>query len=169
MDAVLLATGYELRKPFLDAGHALLTDHSVTSNSLSNRNLTTNLHYIFPLHQHIFSLSPVHPVNALAFIGLPTAIANCPSDLAQSIFATHIIRNPTILSSREELLDELAAYEHGIRQQGYDPYIIGHQLLNGTSSDYQDELIDFLKRQVRGCDVLDGFSSTFPECHPRRW
>lgn len=168
VDAVLLATGYEMRKPFLDAGHALLTDPSVTSNSSSNRNLTTNLHYIFPLHQHIFSLSPAHPVNALAFIGLPTAIANCPSDLAQSIFATHIIRNRTILSSREELLDELAAYEHGIRQRGYDPYIIGHQLLNGTSSDYQDELIDFLKKQVRGCDVLDGFSSTFSECHPRR-
>jgi hypothetical protein len=57
VDAVLLATGYELRKPFLDAGHALLTEPSVTSNSSSNRNLTTNLHYIFPLHQTALLIS----------------------------------------------------------------------------------------------------------------
>ncbi|KAF8971415.1 hypothetical protein BDZ97DRAFT_1786402 [Flammula alnicola] len=136
-DVVLLGTGYELRKP--------------PGQFSINQELVTNLRYIFPLHRHILSLSPSYPTNALAFIGLPTAIANCPSDTAQSLFVAHVILNPSILPSRAALLRELAAYEENIRAEGFDPYINGHKMLDGTSSDYQDELVDFLKEKVLQC------------------
>ncbi|TFK41252.1 hypothetical protein BDQ12DRAFT_626589 [Crucibulum laeve] len=147
VDSVLLGTGYELRKPFLDEGRAITTDPSAHSNSSATDGLVTNLRYIFPLHKHILSLCPSYPTNALAFLGLPTVIANCPSDIAQSLFALHAILHPEIFPSREELLKELAAYEQHVRQEGFDPYVIGHRQLNGTSSDYQDDLVDFLKRK----------------------
>ncbi|TFK30352.1 FAD/NAD(P)-binding domain-containing protein [Coprinopsis marcescibilis] len=149
VDSVLVATGYEQRKPFLESGGALTVDPSAHSNSSSTGRggtLVTNLRYIFPLHQHIFSLSPEYPVNALAFIGLPTRIANCPSDFAQGLFVAHAIANGSILPGREELLGELALREEKVRKYGYDPYTVGHEMVNGTSSDYQDELVDFLQK-----------------------
>ena len=148
VDAILVATGYVMRKPFLEDGHAIFTDPSAHSNETGTKGLVTNLKYIFPLHKHIFSLCPNYPPTALAFIGLPSAIPNCPSDYAQSLFVTNVILNPHVLPSREELLEELAVQEQVIRDKGFDPYTIGHRLLNGTSSDYQDELIDFLKAKV---------------------
>lgn len=148
VDAVLLATGYEIRKPFLEEGGVLVTDREARSSDSYPDQLVTNTRYIFPLHQHIFSLSPSYPVNALAFIGLPSAIANCPSDIAQSLFVAHVILNATLLPSRNELLRHLAEQEDGLRKAGYDPYNIGHRLPTNTSSDYQDELVDYLKDQV---------------------
>ncbi|KAH9487022.1 Flavin-containing monooxygenase FMO GS-OX3 [Psilocybe cubensis] len=142
-DVVLLGTGYEQRKPFLTAGGELAVDPAARNNS---DKLVTNLKYIFPLYRHILSLSPSYPTNALAFIGLPTFIANCPSDIAQSLFAAHAIINPSILPSRQKLLKELEAYEAYVRANGRDPYINGHQMLTKIeSSDYQDELVEFLK------------------------
>lgn len=155
VDSVLLATGYEQRKPFLESAGILTVDPSARSNSSSTSRggtLVTNLQYIFPLHRHIFSLSPEHPVSALAFIGLPTRIANCPSDFAQSLFVAQAIADPTILPPRKELLRELSDREEEIRRQGLDPYEIGHAMLPNTqevSSDYQDELVEFLKQKVR--------------------
>ncbi|KAF8078717.1 hypothetical protein FPV67DRAFT_74416 [Lyophyllum atratum] len=74
VDAILLAAGYEIRKPFLETSHVLVTDRQARSNDSYSGQLVTNTHYIFPLHQHIFSLSPSYPVSALAFIGLPSPI-----------------------------------------------------------------------------------------------
>ncbi|KAG6818015.1 hypothetical protein H0H87_009170 [Tephrocybe sp. NHM501043] len=145
VDVILLATGYEIRKPFLEEGNVLITDYQARFNNAHPHKLVTNTRYIFPLHRHIFSLSPSYPVNALAFIGLPSAIANCPSDIAQSLFAAHAILNSTLLPSRDELLQDLAEREDVLRKAGYDPYNIGHRLPTNTSSDYQDELVDFLK------------------------
>ncbi|PPQ62756.1 hypothetical protein CVT24_000450 [Panaeolus cyanescens] len=143
-DVVIVCTGYEHVKPFLNEGHMLQTDRGAHSNDTYASALVTNTRYIFPLYRHILSLSPEYPTNALAFIGLPSYIANCPSDIAQSLFAVHAILNPGILGSRESLLAELNGYEEGLRKRNFDPYIVGHQL-NGTSVDYQDELVGFLK------------------------
>ncbi|KAF9015074.1 hypothetical protein BDQ17DRAFT_1385878 [Cyathus striatus] len=142
-DVVVLATGYQMRKPFLEEGHAITADP--LKKNRTNDELVTNLRYIFPLYRHILSLCPSYPPNALAFIGLPSAIANCPSDLAQSLFTVHAIIQPEILPSRPQLLQELEKQEAIVRQRGFDPYVRGHELLNGTSSDYQDDLIEFLK------------------------
>ncbi|KDR84895.1 hypothetical protein GALMADRAFT_51787 [Galerina marginata CBS 339.88] len=145
-DVVLLGTGYEMRKPFLSDSGELKVDSSARDNSSVQETLATNLRYLFPLYRHILSLSPRYPTNALAFIGLPSYIANCPSDIAQSVFVAHVISEPSILPSRAVLLGELASYEETVRAAGLDPYINGHRMLNGTSSDYQDELLDFLKQ-----------------------
>lgn len=110
--------------------------------------LATNSRYIFPLYKHILSLCTSYPPIALSFIGLPSGIANCPSDYAQSLFVTHAILNPAILPSRQDMLVELAAQEQKIRDNKLDPYEIGHKLLQGTSNDYQDDLVDFLKEKV---------------------
>ena len=112
-----------------------------------DRGLTTNLRYLFPLHQHIFSLSASYPTNALAFIGLPILVANCPSDLAQGMYVAQSIVNASLLGSREELLQELDASEDDLRSRGYDPYYIGHRMVDGSTFDYQDHLIDSLKDQ----------------------
>ena len=84
VDIVFLATGYEFRVPFLSAPHAstLITDPAAATNSTTAEHLTSNLRYIYPLYEHIFSLAPALPPTAIAFIGLPVLIANCPSDYA---------------------------------------------------------------------------------------
>ncbi|KAJ3514233.1 hypothetical protein NLJ89_g2488 [Agrocybe chaxingu] len=147
-DVVLLATGYEHRKPFLEETGLLQIDRSARDNSSSTNGLVSNTRYIFPLHQHILSLSPEYPTNALAFVGLPSAIPNCASDLAQSLFATYAIAHPEILPSRSEMLAELARHEDEVRSLGYDPYTVGHRMLTfDMSSGYQDDLVDFLKKK----------------------
>ena len=147
-DVVVLATGYEQRKVLLEAGNELLVDRSVRNGSTTAQQLSTNLKYIFPLYRHIFSLGASYPNNALAFLGLPTRIANCPSDIAQSLLVAHAIFNASILPSREEMLQELGENEAHIRSLGYDPYTIGHEMVGAAPIDYQDGLIDFLRSKA---------------------
>jgi len=147
-DVVVLATGYEQRKVLLEAGNELLVDRSVRNGSTTAQQLSTNLKYIFPLYRHIFSLGASYPSNALAFLGLPTRIANCPSDIAQSLLVAHAIFNASILPSREEMLQELGENEAHIRSLGYDPYTIGHEMVGAAPIDYQDGLIDFLRSKA---------------------
>jgi hypothetical protein len=145
VDSVILGTGYDLRIPFLEDGGDVLVEPK--SSERDERGLTTNLRYLFPLHRHIFSLSSSYPTNALAFIGLPIRITPCPLAFAQSTYAAHIIANGSLLGSREELLEELDASEDDLRLRGYDPYYIGHLMVDGSNSDYQDGLIDSLKER----------------------
>ena len=154
VDSVILATGYQLRKPFLDAGHALVTDPTANSNNTQTQVLVSNTRYIFPLYRHIFSLSPMYPTTALAFVGLPTYIPNCPSDIAQSIFIAYAIRDPSLLPSRKKMLYELKLQEQESRSRGVDPYVKGHNMFSAKqSSDYQDELLDYLKVKVCATDL----------------
>lgn len=141
---MILGTGYDFRIPFLEASGEVSVK---PKSSERDRGLTTNLRYLFPLHQHIFSLSASYPTNALAFIGLPILVANCPSDFAQSIYAAKIIANASLLGSRESLLEELEASEDDLRSRGYDPYYVGHRMVEGSTFDYQDRLIESLKDQ----------------------
>lgn len=152
VDSIILGTGYEMRFPHLDHGKTLHTIPSANSNVTYPIGLVTNLRYVFPLHRHILSLAPQYPPTALIFIGLPSAIANFPSDKAQSLFAAHALANPRILPSREEMLHELYIREETLRSAGRDPYYVGHRLINDTSTprgnfgqDYQDALVEYLK------------------------
>lgn len=149
VDAVLLGTGYELRLPFLERGDALEVDPSALSNSSHAHNLVTNLRYLFPIHQHVFSLCSKYPTNALSFIGLPIYVANCPSDMAQSRYVVHSIANSSLLPPRNVMLDQLATEEERLRSLGYDPYYEGHRILpiGQRQYDYQDELIEYLRKQ----------------------
>lgn len=159
VDSIILATGYEFLVPFLsripkDSGiktPALVTAPATTANSTSTPALTTNLRYIFPLYEHIFSLSPAFPPTALAFVGLPVLIANCPSDRAQALFISHAFADPSVLPSRAEMLESLVAREAAVRARGFDPYYVGHKMLGGDdeAQAYQNALVRFLKQRGR--------------------
>ncbi|KIK20787.1 hypothetical protein PISMIDRAFT_573259 [Pisolithus microcarpus 441] len=143
VNTILLGTGYDLRVPFLEESGEVIVNPG--SNETGRHRLTTNLRYLFPLHRHIFSLSASYPTNALAFIGLQIMVYNCPSDTAQSIYTASIIANGSLLAPRTELLRELADDEEDLRRRGYDPYYIGHRMVDNSAFDYQDDLIETLR------------------------
>ncbi|KAF9263242.1 FAD/NAD(P)-binding domain-containing protein [Marasmius fiardii PR-910] len=156
VDTVIAATGYTYLVPFLtraptdsDAVPVLSTSPQTHENCTTASSLVTNLRYVFPLYRHLISLSPQLPPTALSFVGLPVLVANCPSDIAQSLFLAHVLADPSILPSRDEMMDNLVDRENQLRRLGYDPYIVGHRMVGGDeeAQDYQDELVDYLKAQ----------------------
>ncbi|KIN95359.1 hypothetical protein M404DRAFT_165998, partial [Pisolithus tinctorius Marx 270] len=44
-----------------------------------------------------------------------------------------------------ELLKQLADSEEDLRSRGYDPYYIGHRMVDNSTFDYQENLIDTLR------------------------
>ncbi|KAI0823164.1 FAD/NAD-P-binding domain-containing protein [Trametes gibbosa] len=150
VDAIILGTGYQFRIPFLSPPHSsvLAVDPATAHNSSTARTLISNLRYIFPLYRHIFSLAPTLPPTALTFVGLPVLVANCPSDLAQSLLVAHALANASVLPSREEMLADLVKREETFRAEGLDPYHVGHRLISPseTDHDYQDDVVEYLKR-----------------------
>ena len=181
VEVVVLATGYDYRFPFLDPSdpynqpakglparerHVVMkTNASAYSLPRGENRLTLNLKYLFPIDRQIVSLSSLHPLNALLFIGLPFPIANSPSDIAQSIFAGHLIARPDRVYptshitgqdgwnetlARELLLKNLTAFENQLADEGFDIYRLGHNMnvvsyYNETG--YQDSLIAHLQSQ----------------------
>ncbi|EJD04876.1 FAD/NAD-binding domain-containing protein [Fomitiporia mediterranea MF3/22] len=159
VDAVVLGTGYELRAPFLTAGDALLISPSANESYPHPTHITTNLRYIYPLHEHIFSLASSYPPTALSFVGLNALVANCPTDFAQAMLVAHAIANPGILPSRHEMLNSLRKREAHYYERGYDPYRVGHRLedvdgFGNASYVYEEGLLNFLKD--RGAVPDDG-------------
>ena len=180
VDVVILATGHDYRFPFLDPSDpynppgkdplarerrgVVTTNASAHSRSEGEQRLTTNLKYLFPIDRQIVSLSSLHPLNALFFIGLPIPIVHIPNCVAQSIFTGHLIAQPDLVYptshitghegwnetlARELLLKNLAAYENRLADEGLDVYHIGHKLDVGPSPwyNYQDSLIAHLQSQ----------------------
>ncbi|KAI0642999.1 FAD/NAD-P-binding domain-containing protein [Trametes meyenii] len=149
VDSLILGTGYEFRVPLLSKSDTpiLAVDPDTTFNSTTAPTLISNLRYIFPLYRHIFSLAPGLPATALAFIGLPVLVANCPSDIAQSLLVAHALADPSILPNRAGALADLVAREETLRGEGLDPYYVGHRLISPseTDHDYQDSLVEYLK------------------------
>lgn len=180
IEVVILATGYEYRFPFLDPSDpyhqppqdtptyerraVVTTNTSATSRSEGEQRLTANLRYLFPIDRHIVSLSSIHPLNALIFIGLPYRTAYATCHIAQSIFASHLISHPDRLYptshltgrkgwnqtlARELLLKNLTAWENRFVDEGFDLYRVGHSMGLGwyTEHEYQDSLIVYLQSQ----------------------
>ncbi|KAI6149285.1 hypothetical protein BKA82DRAFT_970799 [Pisolithus tinctorius] len=143
VNTIILATGYDLRVPFLEEGGEVIVKPG--SNETDKQRLTTNLCYLFPLHKHMFSLLASYPTNALAFIGLLGSPFCRPSDIAQSIYVTSIIINGSLLAPRAELLSELADSKEDLRRRGYDLYYIGHKMVDNSAFDYQEGLIKTLR------------------------
>jgi hypothetical protein len=142
IDAVLLATGYELRVPFLS---------SIRNTSVSTPlpdpddcdDLTNNGRYIRPLFRHVFSLAPTHSPRALAFIGLPQ-FAMC--DYAQALLVAHALADPTLLPPTPALLADLRAQEAALD----NPARTGHRLMFPSGSvAYQDALVAILQDRGR--------------------
>ncbi|KAH8091649.1 hypothetical protein BXZ70DRAFT_473777 [Cristinia sonorae] len=155
VDSVILATGYQFLVPFLSRSPSpdipAILSISPTTNYTSDTapSLQTNTRYIYPLHSHIFSLSPTHPPTALSFVGLPVLIANCPSDIAQSLLIAHALLNPSVLPTKRDMLSQLLQQEDRLRERGYDPYVAGHKMVGGDddAQAYQDALVRYLKEK----------------------
>ena len=142
----------------------MTTNTSAYSRSEEEQRLTANLKYLFPLDREIVSLSSLHPLNALLFIGLPYRTAYASSDVAQSIFAGHFIAHPDRVCptshitghegwnetlARELLLKNLTAFENRLADEGFNVYHLGHRVNIGsyTEVEYQDSLIAHLQSQ----------------------
>ena len=179
VEVVFLATGYEYRFPFLDPSDPynqptqdipydrraiLTTNASANSRSEGEPRLTENHKYLFPIDRHITSLSSFHPLNALLFIGLQYRTIYAPCDIAQGIFAGHLISQPDRVYptshitgsaswnetlARELLLKNLTSFENRLADEGFDLYRIGHKMNLGwyTENEYQDSLIGHLQSQ----------------------
>ena len=181
VDIVVLATGYEYRFPFLDPSdpyhqpttelpnrepHAVVTTNASAFSRLEGeQRLTANLKYLFPIDRQMVSLSPLHPLNALFFVGLPIPIIHAPNDVAQCIFAGHLIAQPDRVYptshitgdhqswnetlAREILLKNLTAFENELADEGFDVYHLGHKMEIGwyKAYGYQDSLIAHLQAQ----------------------
>ena len=142
----------------------MTTNATAYSRSEEEQRLTENLKYLFPLDRQIVSLSSLHPLNALFFIGLPIPSVAASSSTAQSIFAGHLIAHPNRVYptshttghngwnetlARESLLKNLTAPENWLADEGFDVYRTGHRLDIGryTEAEYQDSLITHLQSQ----------------------
>ncbi|KAF8269764.1 hypothetical protein EI94DRAFT_1573076 [Lactarius quietus] len=137
IDTVLLATGYDLRFPFLS---------SIRNTSVSTPlpdpddcdGLTTNGRYLRPLFRHVFSLAPTHAPHALAFIGLPPSMC----DFAQALLVAHTFVDPSLLPPTSALLADLRAQEATLD----NPARVGHRIVQpGGNPAYQDALVAILQ------------------------
>ncbi len=167
VDSVILATGYEPIIPFLSAGDSLIVDPHAKSRNTSHIDppphlpLTTNKRYIRPLYKHTMSLSSYFPPTSLFLLGFPKVLPPALCSAAQSIFATRVIADPSLVGAgRIALLRELEEEEERIRRAGFDPDRQGHRLVDfgGDSQQqnvYMDDLLEFLKkRNVTGLPLL---------------
>ena len=140
----------------------MTTNASAHSRPEGEQRLTANLKYLFPIDRQIVSLSSLHPLNALSFIGLPFPIANAPCDIAQSLLVGHLIARPDRVYptshitgdegwnetlARELLLKNLTAFENRLADEGFDVYHLGHRMDVGPyrGDDYQDSLVTYLQ------------------------
>lgn len=67
----------------------LAVDSTTPHNLTMVHTLVSNLRDICPLYRRIFSLTPVPPPMVLVLVVLPVLVANCPLDIAQSLFVAH--------------------------------------------------------------------------------
>ncbi|KAH9006486.1 FAD/NAD-P-binding domain-containing protein [Lactarius hatsudake] len=145
IDTVLLATGYELRIPFLP-----LIRNTTLSTPLPDPDdcdaLTNNGRYLRPLFQHVLSLAPTHAPRALAFVGLLTFVEYGISDYAQALLVAHALADPALLPPTPALLADLRAQEAALD----DPARIGHRIVRpGGGAAYQDGLVAILQDRGR--------------------
>lgn len=145
IDTVLLATGYELRIPFLPSIRNASLSAPLPDPTACDA-LTNNGRYLRPLFRHVFSLAPTHAPRALAFIGLPIFVDNAISDLAQALLVAHALADPALLPPTPVLLADLRAQEAALD----DPAHIGHRIVQpGGGAAYQDALVAILQDRGR--------------------
>ena len=145
IDTVLLATGYELRIPFLSSIRNTSVSTPLPDPDACDA-LTNNGRYLRPLFRHVLSLAPTHAPRALAFIGLPVFVENGMSDLAQALLVAHALADPALLPPTPALLADLRAQEAALDS----PARIGHRIVQpGGGAAYQDGLVTILQDRGR--------------------
>ncbi|KAI0032085.1 FAD/NAD(P)-binding domain-containing protein [Vararia minispora EC-137] len=149
VDTLLLATGYDLRIPFLTSGGVL----AEVDGPQPADELTTNGRYVHPLYEHTLSLDPTHPLGTLYFVGLILYNPTGMCDYAQGLFAAYTIADPRLLAPRDELYASLKARERQILAEGFDPAHYGHKVGygygptsgHGANGSFEDLLVDYLR------------------------
>jgi hypothetical protein len=145
VDTIILATGYEVRVPFLSA-----TGFLDETPPLNGDRLTTNGRYISPLYEHTVALDSRYPPGALYFISLLTYNPTGMTNAAQATFAVYTIANASLLGARDELRAALAQREQRVRNEaGVEPERYGHKVNAGYGAEegyaadgfYQDLLV----------------------------
>jgi hypothetical protein len=145
IDTVLLATGYELRIPFLSSIRNTSVSTPLPDPDACDA-LTNNGRYIRPLFRHVLSLAPTHAPHALAFIGLPVLVLNGVSDYAQALVVAHALAEPMLLPPTSALRADLRAQEAALD----NPARIGHRIVQpGGGVAYQDALVAILQDRGR--------------------
>ncbi|KAH9000382.1 FAD/NAD-P-binding domain-containing protein [Lactarius akahatsu] len=159
IDTVLLATGYELRVPFL----SFIRNTSLSTPLPDPHDcdaLTNNGRYLRPLFRHVLSLAPTHAPLALAFIGLPIFVSNGISDFAQALLVAHALADPALLPPASALLADLRAQEAALD----NPARIGHRIVQpGGGTAYQDELVAILQDSGREGGGIPSRGTRFTE------
>ncbi|KAI0313786.1 FAD/NAD(P)-binding domain-containing protein [Amylostereum chailletii] len=149
IDVLILATGYNIRIPFLSSGgHLEEVARSITP--VGDR-LSTNMRYIRPLYEHVLSLDTSYPLGALYFNGLLTYNPTGVCTYAQALFAAYTIAEPALLQTRDELYTALLEREASTRAGGFDPAQFGHRVVPGyggrDGTPYQDVLVQYLQKR----------------------
>lgn len=149
VDTLVLATGYDVRVPFLD--HLVEGDERPENRY----KLSTNMRYIRPLYEHTLSLDDSYPLGALYLCGTlsynPTGMTN----YAQALFAAYTIADPSLLLKREEFYDALVAREKRIVEEGLDPDTLGHKVVKGygpfaghlAEGSFEDLMVNFIRER----------------------
>ncbi|KZV85019.1 FAD/NAD(P)-binding domain-containing protein [Exidia glandulosa HHB12029] len=154
VDTFILATGYEMRIPFLTAGGVL---DEVKDPQPADR-LTTNLRYIHPLYEQTLSLDPSYPLGALYFGGVLTYNPTGSTNAAQGLFIAYTIAQPELLKSRDELYALLKRREAFIRAEGFEPSRLGPKYGHGYgpftghlgNGSYEQLIVDYLVERSDG-------------------
>ena len=152
IDAIVLATGYEKRFPFLEETGWMHVRPTADSNDTYDLGLVTNTRYFFPLFKQFLPIIPQIPVNALAFMCIIENVLRLRVSFAQTLLLAHAIINPNILPSRQEMYNEVSLREEHYRKSGYDVYRIGHFIFDEPGAakftgmtTYMDSFVDDLK------------------------
>ncbi|KAF8337873.1 uncharacterized protein EI90DRAFT_3118307 [Cantharellus anzutake] len=161
IDSVILAIGYETKIPFLMTGGALMEHResvSCDTSDIDDPKLSTNGNYIRPLYKHTMSLSSDFPPDSLFILGLPRDFPPALLAVAQSIFATRVIKDKSLVD-RDALFRELVYEEkrqcskcEGQEERcKFDPFQLGHRLVEVAERDefnvLMNGLIDVLKQK----------------------
>ncbi|KAI0264175.1 hypothetical protein BC834DRAFT_274353 [Gloeopeniophorella convolvens] len=153
IDTVLLATGYDRRVDFLEAGGGLtrIPRGARVHDPADAPELTNSGRYMRPLFRHVLSLAPTYPLGALYFVGVPIIVSNAMSDSAQALFVAHTLANPALLAQRSTFLADLRAQEALAVARAGHVDTPGHRIVGpGGGADYQDGLVGFLQQHGLG-------------------
>ncbi|KAI0306166.1 hypothetical protein B0F90DRAFT_1696708 [Multifurca ochricompacta] len=161
IDTVILATGYELRFPFLSSSIHNTSIITPLPDPSTCDMLTNNGRYLRPLFRHTFSLAPTHAPRALAFVGLPQFVSYAMTDTAQALLIAHALADEDLLPPKAELLADLRVQEAELE----DPARVGHRIPQpGGGTAYQNALVRLLQeRGLGGRPGLPPLGTAFTE------
>jgi hypothetical protein len=147
IDLVVLATGYRIHCPFLQApvmkiGYPTLNDDGIGGNS---ENILYNSgNHMFPLARHLFPIQPSLPLGTLFFFGLPRPIVPFPLTEAQALVISSVLSDPVTIDMEAEVENVKNRENHLLEIFNGDVKEVAvewHKLPGDLQFDYREELL----------------------------